>query len=172
MGSVILLSGGYDSALIAATHECDFALWVDYGQQSRQQEVLAARTLARQLGIELRTAHVPLCVNSNRIESPVVEARNAVLLSLAANMTSDGDTIFIGCNAGDHDLFEDCRHHFLQQIGRVLKRNVVAPLMYVGKKQILQQLGDLGVDCWTCYLPLEGQPCGHCVACTSLKGAQ
>ena len=172
MGCVILLSGGYDSALIAATHNCDFALWVDYGQQSRQQELLAARTLARQLGIELRTVHAPLQMSGDRVSDPVVPARNAVLLSLAANMTEAGDTILIGCNANDHDLFPDCRPDFLRAMGAALSRQVVAPLMYVSKKQILKQLGDLGVDCWTCYLPRDGAPCGHCVACRTVEAAR
>jgi 7-cyano-7-deazaguanine synthase len=172
MGSIVLLSGGYDSALIAYRNPGTRALWIDYGQQSAAQEHQQACALQRQLGFEMETVSLQLRINADRVACPVVPARNAVLLSIAANYTEPGDTILIGCNAADQELFADCRLEFLEVMGCVLDRKIKAPLLSSSKAEIVRECDRAGLLCWTCYLPVNGEPCGHCVACRTLEDAR
>ena len=137
--AVILLSGGLDSATVAAIARKDgfdlHALSVDYGQRHRF-ELEAARRVAeamkvrrhviltvdlRQLGGSALTAAID--VPKGRTEAqmregiPVtyVPARNTVLLALAlgyAEVIGAAD-IFIGVNAIDYSGYPDCRPEFI-----------------------------------------------------------
>ncbi len=137
--AVVLLSGGLDSATIAAIARRDgytvFALSFDYGQR-HDVEIQAARRVAAAAGakrhvvlpIDLRafggsalTDDIP--VPKGRSEDdmaagiPVtyVPARNTIFLSLAlawAEVLGTGD-IFIGVNARDYSGYPDCRPDYL-----------------------------------------------------------
>ncbi|MDH3240612.1 MAG: 7-cyano-7-deazaguanine synthase QueC [Alphaproteobacteria bacterium] len=137
--AVVLLSGGLDSATVAAIARRDgygvFALSFDYGQR-HDVEIAAAGRVAAAAGaerhvvvpIDLRafggsalTADIP--VPKGRSEDdmaagiPVtyVPARNTIFLSLAlawAEVLGTGD-IFIGVNARDYSGYPDCRAEYL-----------------------------------------------------------
>jgi 7-cyano-7-deazaguanine synthase len=143
--AVVLLSGGLDSATVAAIARAEgyalFALTVDYGQRHRF-ELQAARRVARALGAR---RHVVLSVDlspfggsaltaaidvpkdrdevemSSAIPVTYVPARNTVLLSLAlayAETIPAGD-IFIGVNAVDYSGYPDCRPEFTAAFERL-----------------------------------------------------
>lgn len=133
--SVILLSGGLDSATVlaaarAAGHDC-YALTVHYGQR-HAAELSAARTLATRHGAtEHRVASVDLGqfggsaltdpslavpeTASSGIPITYVPARNTVMLALALAWAEvlAATEIHIGANAIDYSGYPDCRPPFI-----------------------------------------------------------
>lgn len=137
--AVVLLSGGLDSATVAAiAREQGFrlhALSVDYGQRHRF-ELEAARRVAQALGV---WRHVVLRVDlaqlggsaltsftdvpkgrtadeiGHGIPITYVPARNTVFLSLALAYaeTIDAADLFLGVNALDYSGYPDCRPEFI-----------------------------------------------------------
>jgi 7-cyano-7-deazaguanine synthase len=137
--AVILLSGGLDSATVAAiAREQGFrlhALSFDYGQRHRG-ELDAARRVASSLDIE---QHVVMSIDlrafggsalTSNIDVPktadgalapgipitYVPARNTVFLSFAlgfAEVLSAAD-IFLGVNAVDYSGYPDCRPEYIE----------------------------------------------------------
>ena len=132
--AVVLLSGGLDSMVVAATaREQGFsvlALTVNYGQR-HSVELESARRIAAELADE----HVVLDLDLRRFggsaltadmevpksgvgeDIPVtyVPARNTVLLSLALAWAeaAGASDLFIGVNALDYSGYPDCRPEFI-----------------------------------------------------------
>ena len=143
--AVILLSGGLDSATVAAMARQQgfdlFALSADYGQRHRF-ELAAAERVAKAVGagrheiVRVDLSKFGGSALTGRIEVPknrpmelmdeqipvtYVPARNTVLLSLAlafAEATSAAD-IFIGVNAVDYSGYPDCRPEFIESFERL-----------------------------------------------------
>lgn len=137
--AVVLLSGGLDSATVAAIARADGfelnALTFDYGQR-HDIEIAAARDVAAAQGvarhvvvpIDLRafggsalTDDIPVPKGRSDADMegdiPVtyVPARNTIFLSLGlawAEVLGTGD-IFIGVNARDYSGYPDCRGEYL-----------------------------------------------------------
>jgi len=133
--SVILLSGGMDSATVlaiarAAGDEC-YALSFDYGQKHRA-ELGASSAIAAQLGAtEHRVVHIDLgqlggsALTDATIEVPAaggegipvtyVPARNTVFLSLGLAWAEvlNADRIYAGVNAIDYSGYPDCRPDYI-----------------------------------------------------------
>lgn len=137
--AVVLVSGGLDSATVAALARRDgfevYALSVRYGQR-HAAELVAAEQVAKAVdaaehlvidvaldrfgGSALTTeAAVPTGRDQadmgTDIPSTYVPARNTVLLSLAlgwAEVVGSSD-LFIGANAIDYSGYPDCRPEFL-----------------------------------------------------------
>ncbi len=143
--AVVLLSGGLDSATVAAiARQAGFSLFamsVDYGQRHRF-ELDAARRVAGALGVCRHTVirvdlaqlggsaltdqiEVPKDRPDEEIEQGIpvtyVPARNTVLLSLALAYaeTIDAADIFIGVNAVDYSGYPDCRAEFIDAFARL-----------------------------------------------------
>jgi len=143
--AVVLLSGGLDSATVAAIARGQgfewFGLSVDYGQRHRF-ELEASRKVAKALGardhiqVDVDLSRIggsaltaDIAVPKDRDEStmstgiPVtyVPARNTVLLSLAlgyAEVLGAGD-LFVGVNAVDYSGYPDCRPEYLAAFERL-----------------------------------------------------
>lgn len=193
MRSVVLLSGGLDSAVaLALADDPVEALTVDYGQRHRR-EIEAARALAAHYGVPWR----PITLDPTLFEgttsalvgnTPVPEghadepdatyvpARNTVLLSLAAARAEvlGAGSVIIGANADDAAAYPDCRAAYLQSFRDVLLEGTLghvwiqAPLLAMGKREILLHARrlDVPVDLtWSCYEGLDSGPCGRCGAC-------
>lgn len=122
-------------------------------------------------------------IASDGIPVTYVPARNTVLLSLAlswAEVLGAAD-LFLGVNAVDYSGYPDCRPAFLEAFERlaaVATRagvedgppfRVHAPLLDLGKAEIVRRAVELGVDLsltLTCYDPgPDGTPCRRCDAC-------
>ena len=138
--AVVLLSGGLDSATVAALARRDGfevnALSFDYGQR-HNIEIAASKEVARASGvarhvilpIDLRTfggsaltddIDVPKGRGEAEMEGNIpvtyVPARNTIFLSLSlawAEVLETGD-IFIGVNARDYSGYPDCRPEYLR----------------------------------------------------------
>jgi len=138
--SVVLLSGGLDSAVTLAIAKAEgvapHALSFRYGQR-HLAEVEAARQVARQLGaarheildIDLRTfggsaltAAIPVPAGrsdaeiAHGIPSTYVPARNTIFLAFALGWCEvlGAADIFIGVNAVDYSGYPDCRPEFIR----------------------------------------------------------
>lgn len=144
-GSVVLLSGGMDSATCLALASRDaapvHALTVRYGQR-HVREVRSARALARHYRVArhvvLRLPLGPLLDSSltrraqplpragdhgGRIPSTYVPARNTILLAVALGYAESHrlGSIYLGANAIDYSGYPDCRPPFLRAFERVAR---------------------------------------------------
>jgi 7-cyano-7-deazaguanine synthase len=137
--AVVLLSGGLDSATVAAIAKSDgneiFALTIDYNQRHRI-EIESAKRIATALGVRghvilplnLRsfggssltddwevTKNVPIESIGENIPTSYVPARNIIFLSIAVAYaeTIQAEKIYIGVSAIDYSGYPDCRPEFL-----------------------------------------------------------
>jgi 7-cyano-7-deazaguanine synthase len=111
-----------------------------------------------------------------------VPARNTVFLSLALAFAESlhAFDIFIGVNALDYSGYPDCRPEFIRAFEKTAnlatkagvegeKFKIHAPLMKLGKAEIIKLGRKLGVDysiTHSCYDPApDGTPCGRCDSC-------
>jgi 7-cyano-7-deazaguanine synthase len=145
-GSVVLLSGGMDSAtclaLAARRDPPVHALTILYGQR-HDREVRSARSLARHYAVAThsvvtipvgpllassltdRTARLPTRARGvpGRIPSTYVPARNTLLLALALGVAESrgARSIYLGVNSIDYSGYPDCRPEFLRAFGRLAR---------------------------------------------------
>lgn len=137
--AVVLLSGGLDSATVAAiAHQDGFdlhAITFDYGQRHRYELEAAAR-VAKSLGIDNhRVVNIDLrafggSALTSEIDVPkdrtddelsagipvtYVPARNTIFLSYALGLAEvvGATAIYIGVNAVDYSGYPDCRPEFI-----------------------------------------------------------
>jgi 7-cyano-7-deazaguanine synthase len=111
-----------------------------------------------------------------------VPARNTVFLSVALGLAEvlEAEAIYLGVNALDYSGYPDCRPAFVEAFQRLAEVATVAglegrapqiraPLMQLGKAEIIRLGTELGVDyalTHSCYDPAPGGlACGHCDAC-------
>ncbi len=144
MKAVVLLSGGLDSATVAAMalaqRRSVFALSFAYGQR-HGIELEAASRVASALGIsaprtfnlDLRlfggsalTAEIDVPKDDVAFEGiPVtyVPARNTIFLALALGYAEGlgAEEIWIGVNAVDFSGYPDCRSEFIESFQRVIE---------------------------------------------------
>jgi 7-cyano-7-deazaguanine synthase len=133
--SVVLLSGGMDSATVLAlasqAGEACYALSFDYGQK-HNSELSAARAIATQLKAkEHRIINIDMAqlggsaLTDAAIDVPeaggegipvtYVPARNTVFLSLGLAWAEvlEADAIYVGVNAVDYSGYPDCRPEYI-----------------------------------------------------------
>lgn len=174
--TVVLLSGGLDSAVCLALNPGAKALKIDYGQPHAAMEGEAAAALCRHYGVPLHFANFYLPYGLRTFDeydpAMVVPGRNLILLSIAATFRLP---VVIGCNADDHEVYEDCRLDFLLSAGEPLGVPVYAPLIEMTKPQIgtLARQLDVPVQLtWSCYYPTQDhEECGRCDACMGRERA-
>jgi 7-cyano-7-deazaguanine synthase len=181
----------------AQGYQCH-SLSFDYGQRHRA-ELRAAERVALGLGAaEHKVVRLNLdsiggsALTDSAIAVPevptegipvtYVPARNTVFLSIALGWAEvlDATDIFIGVNAVDYSGYPDCRPAFIsafEALANVATRagvegrsmRIHAPLMQLGKAEIIRQGIALGVDyalTVSCYQATEaGAACGRCDAC-------
>ncbi|MEI6532101.1 MAG: 7-cyano-7-deazaguanine synthase QueC [Chlamydiota bacterium] len=166
MKSVVLLSGGLDSCVMAAMAKEEgevIALSFDY-QQRHRHELDAATLIAHHLNIQHQI--VPLLIPSssaltdksqtivkNRlpeemvgIPSTYVPARNTLFLSYAVSFAESlgASQIMMGANLHDRACYPDCSPAFFTAFNALLQValkdtsiNVKTPLIHLTKKEII-----------------------------------
>jgi 7-cyano-7-deazaguanine synthase len=174
--TVVLLSGGIDSAVVLAltrrapwVERGTIALGVDYGQP-HVRELQFARDLAERFGVEYVQFSAP---PMPLIDDVVFAGRNALLVSMGVSlaMSRGHDAVAIGCNFTDAARFPDCRPGFFKGLSAAMRYaydvTVAAPLLDKTKHQVVALGRELGVpveQTWSCYSPAD-RPCGACMAC-------
>ena len=178
-------------------YQC-YTLSFDYGQRTHS-ELTAAERCSKALGavehkvvsLDLRTIGGSALTDSS-IDVPeqqtegipvtYVPARNTVFLSVALGWAEvlAAEEIFLGVNAVDYSGYPDCRPEFIHAFEALAnlatkagveghRLQVRAPLMKLGKEQIVRLGSELGVDyaeTVSCYqATLSGAACGRCDSC-------
>jgi len=180
MSDLVLLSGGLDSAVMAArSREAGMLgplLFVDYGQPALREELRAAAIIATWLDRELVSTKAPLptvCGLSDGRHG-VVGGRNLALVAhgVAWAVARGCGRVLIGATADDVGGYPDCRPEWVAAADSMCLAaygvGVVAPLAHLRKRQVMTEAARLQVpvgSTWTCYTPTMGEPCGACAAC-------
>jgi 7-cyano-7-deazaguanine synthase len=174
MDIVILFSGGMDSSLLLVDAQWSgktvAPLFINYSQPHLKRERMAARA---QVGKHLIERTVALSGGIvARTGSPVVPVRNAAMLAMGVNLAVElgASEVWIGACQADADVFSDCRQPFFDAFNEMLAAQgvgvrVAAPLISSSKREIRDRLGRLFSRTWSCYFPIDNQPCGDCGAC-------
>lgn len=177
--TVLLYSGGVDSYALAALYRPDVLLHVDVGTTYGNVEM---ERLAVPQGLHNRLQQVQLPhLGQFEVQDRVLPGRNAHLVLLAAHY---GDTIMTG--AMKDDRVGDQQVEFMVAMNEVLAqlyrpqfwlpegRNVVLqmPAVHLTKSELVGDYVAAGHDAealvrdtFSCYYPLEGQPCHNCPPC-------
>jgi 7-cyano-7-deazaguanine synthase len=182
-----LLSGGLDSTvllydLVHQGHHVH-AVMFDYGQTHVAELNFAAEHCDR-VGVNMTTLRLPRLRGSQltdgAVKSYVVPNRNAVLLSIAANLAvvAGAESVTFGSNMDDAEGFPDCRRPFVDAVNRALVAaevpvEVCAPYIDTPKTGIVAIGRALGVRMdrtWSCY-SAGPEPCGSCPACQKRSAA-
>ncbi|MGY1410072.1 MULTISPECIES: 7-cyano-7-deazaguanine synthase QueC [unclassified Luteimonas] len=173
------------------------ALSLSYGQRHTSELEAAGRVSAMLGAVEHKTVKVDLrafggSALTDDIEVPeaggpgipvtYVPARNTIMLSLALGWAEvlGASDLFCGVNAVDYSGYPDCRPEFIEAFERLANVatkagvegagiRVHAPLLHLGKAEIVQEGARLGVDFGatvSCYRADDaGRACAHCDAC-------
>ncbi len=176
MRTIVLLSGGLDSAVVLAALSGErVALGFDYGQPHKI-ELQRAQAIAVHYGVPFEIIALP---HMPRVNDVVFAGRNLVFASTAIALAQSRGfgSIAIGCNASDWMRFPDCRPPFwkaMQECASAYGINIVTPLMHHDKREIVEAARRFGVPIeltWSCYDPQGREPCGKCLACETREGA-
>lgn len=171
--AIVLFSGGLDSttclAWAQARYEC-IAISFSYGQR-HSSELIAAKKLAEQAGVEHRVIDIDLrslggsALTDDAIDVPedspegipvtYVPARNTIFLSyaLAAAEVKQASAIVIGINAVDYSGYPDCRPAFIDAFAAMAALatkagvegqalTIETPLLHLSKANIIR----LGIE--------------------------
>lgn len=176
MKTLILLSGGLDSAVVLALQSgpCE-AIGFDYGQPNRIELDRAAQ-IATHYGVPFSVLSLPQMPLVNDV---VFAGRNLVMAAVAvAHAQAKGfGAVAVGCNASDWERFPDCRPPFWKAVNAAAKAygvRVASPLLHHWKGAIIELARSLGVPIeltWSCYQPKDSGPCGECLACRTRSEA-
>lgn len=189
--SVVLLSGGIDSLVVAA-HEhraghLTACLFVHYGQPAGAPEHEAAKQWCNAWHIPFYRLDIGLhglSAMTALTGAPgprVVPGRNLVLLAHACNLaaTIGAGRVLYGATAADDEGYPDCRPAFVAAADRAARAcgvAIEAPLINLSKAAVLAEAKRLGLNldaAWSCYTPIWQEslrkwvPCGTCDSCCS-----
>ena len=202
MSTVPIVSGGLDSVtmvydLVANGHDIPAIVSFDYGQRHKR-ELECARLAARAhdaahvvVNLQAILASVRSALTSSDVEVPdghyaeesmrstVVPGRNLLLIAAAVPVAAryDADTLAVGVHGGDHFIYPDCRHEFIEPLSHAVLAGygmfLLAPFISVDKQWIAARAHELHVpirDTWSCY---RGGPyhCGTCGTCVERREA-
>ena len=148
MESVIILSGGMDSAVALAAlikgHGADSvtALTFNYGSKHNEREGRSAAALCTRYGVQHTTCPLDFVgqhfasdllrtggdIPEGHYADPsmkqtVVPFRNGIMLSIAVGYAESlgAGEVVIGAHAGDHPIYPDCRGEFLRAMGQAVQ---------------------------------------------------
>jgi 7-cyano-7-deazaguanine synthase len=172
--AVVLLSGGIDSFACAhfliRNQFTPSAVFVDYGQVAREQELIATTRICALLRIErtiVRLSSEP----DERFNAGEIPGRNLALLSTATLFTRGARVVALGIHAGTR--YFDCSRSFADQADRLISEctggavALFAPFIRWTKQDIVTYARSEGLDLNLTYSCEAGRmpPCRSCLSC-------
>lgn len=183
MRELLLLSGGIDSAAVAAWRRPAGTVVIDYGQLPAKGEVRAAKQVATELGLPIAVLTAD-CHEIGRgimagLDSPSASPsaewwpfRNQLLITLAAGWAigRDYEAIVIGSvkNDGFHADGTAAFYLLMDQALRVQEGGlqVLAPAVELTSGELIQRSGiDDQTLIWTISCHRGSSACGDCAGC-------
>lgn len=171
MKKVLLYSGGMDSYIISHLWKPDVRLYIDYGTEQTKEERM-------RLPDDVIVKEFDLSSYMENDGINTIPLRNLIFAALAVNY---GDEIAIGGVKGDFHF--DKTKKFARRTTRLFnsvltkeaskrKVKVVVPFKNYTKADLVRMYVETGGDLekldkesWSCHRPVNGKPCGECVAC-------
>ncbi|QWF24890.1 7-cyano-7-deazaguanine synthase [Nocardioides sp. LMS-CY] len=184
MSRVLLLSGGVDSACIAAWQRPEHCLSINYGQKAAAAEQRSAAAIAAHLELSFTHITVDAAAASAAIPSPGPASdddavlwwpyRNQLLITLAAAwaVAHGHIEVLIGTVAGDGDRHADGRQEFYDAMTALLQVQegslaVAAPAISLSTPELIDVSAvDDSTLGWTHSCHLGDVPCSRCAGCT------
>jgi len=168
--NVVLLSGGLDSATVAAQllrrSSCIELVFVDYGQPAAAAERGSAGAISEWFELPL----VQLVCGPLASVAGEIPGRNALLVHAAMAMRPGADAIHIGIHA--ETGYRDCSPAFVEVMQTSLDFHtdgclrLSAPLIRMNKAEVAALAADLGVPIDATYsCESANEPCGECSSC-------
>jgi 7-cyano-7-deazaguanine synthase len=193
--TLLLLSGGLDSAAVAAWQRPDRTLFIDYGHRASAAEARAAAAVAAELGLDhARTVVDASAVGGGLLSRSSAESvhrspewwpfRNQLLLTVAASwlireypqraLASANDppwTILFGTVASDGKRHLDGSPPFFSAADQLLRTQegglrCSAPAIGLSTEELIRMSGAADdVLGWTHSCHVLDRPCGDCPGC-------
>lgn len=194
MKSVVLLSGGLDSQVLAehliSKGDQLYCLSIHYGQRHNKELAFANEfTRSRDLphitldlsGLNAlltsssQTGNIPVPdghYTENSMKLTVVPNRNMMLLSMAIAWAVDlkADRVAYAAHSGDHTIYPDCRPEFVEAMNRAAQLadwhqvQIYTPFVEMTKADIVKEGARLGLDFKGTWSCYKGLS-EHCGAC-------
>lgn len=184
-----LCSGGFDSVVMANyirenNPKADMlALFFDYGQKSVEQERRSAKKCAEKLNMEYYEIKLPKFEwTSSEFYSPefsgdkeYLEMRNLIFLSYALSVCESKGYNELYMAVLKSISYYDTSNRFLDKIREIAKDkgiDFVTPFSDLEKQQLAHLAYKYMItssDFFSCDNPVNGEPCGECPDCETLK---
>lgn len=189
MKTSLLLSGGMDSICIAWWKRPELAVTIDYGQAAAQAEVMAARAVCAQLGIEHHLIRVDCReLGSGDMAGREADAaapasdwwpyRNQLLVTLAAMkvISLSASKLYIGTVRSD-ELHRDGTVRFVELINELLQYQegglqVEAPAIAMSTLELARTVSvPAELIAWAHSCHKANLPCGSCRGCNKYEAS-
>ncbi len=183
-GTVLLLSGGLDSAALAMMIRPALTVFIDYGQTPREAEARAARAVAAHLALPFTAIQLPLRELGGGLmhdDTPLPDApspewwpfRNQFLATAGAAVALRHglSAVALASVRGDGDRHVDGSLPFYTQLDAVMKMQeggvaVIAPAIHLSTVELLCEVkAERPLIGWTVSCHRANEPCGDCPGC-------
>lgn len=183
MSELLLMSGGMDSAAIAAWRCPALCLTVNYGQRSAEAEKIASAQICRDLGLTHESIDIPCgsLGSGDMSDTPALDIapcpewwpfRNQLLLTVGGGVavTRNIDTLLFGTVSTD-DAHADGRADFFYNMNRLLgaqegSLRVVTPAIDLTTAELVRTSGiSREVLAWAHSCHTGRYACGTCRGC-------
>lgn len=182
--TVLLLSGGLDSAALAAWIRPALTLFVDYGQKPREAEARAAHAVAAHLSLPFTSISLPLTALGGGLmhdDTPLPGApspewwpfRNQFLATAGAAVAVQHQLakVALASVRGDGDRHVDGSEPFYDRLNALMMIQeggvqVAAPAIHLSTVELLRTVdAERALIGWTVSCHRANQPCGDCPGC-------
>lgn len=183
MRSLLLFSGGVDSAAIAYWRRPELLLYIDYGQRPACGEIRAARAIARRVKLPLKQLRVDCSAIGSgdlcgKAQLPIAASsswwpfRNQLLATIGAAfaLQESLDAIILGIVHSDQ-LFADSTSGFADQMRTLLgmqegRLRLETPAINLTTAELVATSGIPGsLLAWTHSCHVSDWACGQCKGC-------